>query len=1069
MQLSRIIHTLFVTSLLTATVLADITVTNASDSTSTLAPCSDYFADKWQVQLTMDNQSEHGDVLFNIVPAEFNELDGLSFNDGLLTTTTTGNFPLFRILTPETRGQIVDRDTTRYGGVAPIDPAVYNLLVMRMYSSKKGEAYIRWDKAADQGYGFTTPFDVRAGWHVYHINLATVQAGGNTTAGYTSGSNHGLGIGPALNAPGTQIQVDWVQLTSSSCDNAAVTFDTASGVPYTLFVDNNKDLSDGFVYQSPPAVGNGSKGALTLAGSYLFPGQYWGHAISATDWATLYRNPWDFESIGDLDTDASHQPRMSHFTATNTSGSLCGTVTADDPSFHLSHVPTHTLDADTFSKLSFSYKGSEGVIQVLFFDSSGANIGALHKNVAASQSYQNYTLDLGNPPGTAGNFGTWTGTIADIRFDPEVGTNGTFCFDWISIGSDYVAVEPTSPTSAVSSTPLTVPERPIMQFVQPDRRGGVDYFVSVRGNPANMDAATDIDKTFNLSEASIHPGEQYVDSGSRIYTGDFFKGANAQTGTLIDGDPSVNVVFRDFERPINPDYFKVACLTMDIPEESIFDYHSVLRLGWELDLFGDGSLKGYTADDVVLRSVGEAEYCFELENMPIEESDGVTINGNFWHKGVGQGIYTFRVDPHELEHKAPFTINELRIAAHHEAHTQYAIVVKGATTHQIAVYKTTTNTNTGGTLIGALSPNRTSNVLLWDTSAEAHGTKYYLYAVAGSHAAMAPAPVVINHTSYADTTAPTLLLDTPSSDNAGRYSKLLVIGDVVDNIRVATVEVLLDGVLVDSFLPDSFDYARRNLHPNVPDASRSHFSRTIATSTGPHSVTVKAYDTAGNVASVTREFAKASDNLSIPYTPITPSEGALQYDLADPPSVGQDIALSVTTNGSNLMYQVSGLTNEGDVNNCERVRLKITDTEERLSTGPFTTVFETTSTADISDGTVAYQTINAPQMVAANPPSKQQLKKVKKRLRTCKQRASSITNSKKRRKKNKRCYATYNKKREALFTTPSAFAYLQADCGDGTKGSSVATIDVTTSGTSDIPVLTVSEWIDRVRASGTMQ
>jgi hypothetical protein len=1056
-------------SLLALPAHADVTV--SSPNNATVEACKDYFTSSWASRIDMSNRSPHGDLLFNVVPAEFGDLSGFAYSNGLVTMKATGDAPFFRLLTPESTGQIIEKNVTRYGGAAPIKPSEYGTLTFRMNSSKASNHTVRWDKAPGTGYGFTGLIPTFTGWNTYQLDLAGVTLGDAQSKAWTNGDNYGLGIYPARFNKDTEIQVDWLQLTptAASCSSFDVAYTATSGVPTSVFIDDNNDPSDGFHARKAPTLGTGSGQTATFSSNQFYTGTYKAIAFESPDYASHYLNRWDMSSSSDVSTVSGYGSGFNNTTNVSFSNSeLCGTVTGGDAGFFMNLPRSFPIDASRYNKFAFSYKGAAGTIQFIYFNENYQPIGAANVFVDASASYKTYTIDLANPAFHPANAGQpWGGTIKDIRIDTEIGSTSstiagsTFCFDWMSLGTSFASSEPALPQVSSSPGNVTITKRPIAPVQQPDRRGGVDYFSSVRGNPANLDSERDIDRTFNLQSASIYPGNVYTDNGGAVRISDYLESVNTNTGTPNDGDPQVFFALRDTTNPIDASRFKIACTTLNLHKLSLFEDHTVLRYGWERDIHGNGILKGFTSDDIVLKTSGEAEYCVNLENLPIEE--GVeTINGNFWlNNPNGSGLPSFRVDPHEIGHQTPFRITDTRLAAHHEAHTQYAVVIGGDRDAEVKVYKNTNASTTGGTLIGTLPANRNTDVVLWDTTNEPNGTAYYVYTVVGNERFLSEAPVVINHTTFSDTTPPELTVLAPSADGTGRFDALNVAGHVVDGVRVATVEVLVDDVLIDAFTPDLFHLGARNARGSYPYSSHAGFNRSISLggiSEGAHTAKVIAYDTAGNRTTHTASFTKTSSNLTSPVSWAVPNEASKSVSVGAPPSKGQSLKLSLTPSGADLHYHVSGVLNEGNVNNCDNVRLKIADSKEKLSSGGFTFIFLTSDAADLADDNVLYRSSNVKQLATSTTTTTRKCKKVAKRDkkgRIIKKRGKVVKVTK----------CTVTKK-----TTPvsgATVAYIQADCGDGTGTSATVEVDGTKVGNADTKVNSLAEFIDGLRLSGT--
>ena len=123
---------------------------------------------------------------------------------------------------------------------------------------------------------------------------------------------------------------------------------------------------------------------------------------------------------------------------------------------------------------------------------------------------------------------------------------------------------------------------------------------------------------------------------------------------------------------------------------------------------------------------------------------------------------------------------------------------------------------------------------------------------------------VLKDSSYVDSTAPEAGLYAPSTAGTGRYNTSLdLAGYAVDNIRVATVEVFIDGVLTTSFLPNMYDVDAKANFPNHPSSSSSGFQKAIDISSlaaGAHTLIMDVYDTHNNKTRITSNFTKATSS-----------------------------------------------------------------------------------------------------------------------------------------------------------------------------------------------------------------
>jgi len=865
--------------------------------------------------------------------SEYKELGSVSYAAGLATMTATGSIPFFRILTPSVPEEIIDSFITRYGVHSPVDGATYSLLSFRMWSSQDSSYSVRWDKTSNGSSALTTLQDVHAGWNTYQVNLNTATIGSGEPT-WSNGTNKGLGIFPLRNSIGAQVKFDWIQLTpsSTSCSTFNTTYSSDAGSLVSFFIDDNTDPTDGYVERTEPSVASGSSTSISNNTSRFFPGSYNVIGMNYDDFYTQNLAPVDMASSTDIVSSSIVEISGSSFTA----GKFCGTTTGTDPSFRISQPGANaTIDSSVFRYLTFNIEGLSfnNTMQVIFFDENLSPIGARNKYFTVNGVYTFDMHDL-----SLGGSGNWSGNIGAIRIDPGIRNNEAFCVDWVRLGHSAVTTAPVTPTLIVSPGTISINQRDSAYFKMPDIEGGRDYYTHVKGNPVNFSSSSDWSFLVSQQEATLYPGNQYLDNKGDAYNGDYFEAKNLQSGGTADGDTHVFLSLRQLTNPINASLYKRACVTLAIPDVDIDADHTVLRFGWEHPNFD-----AYTSDDIVLRTNGRGRYCTDLSVAAIEEG-GVSKNGDYWsNPAQSNNVISFRVDGHERDDSTTLILDDLRLAADHEAGDQFAIVVGGDRTSSVSVYKNTSNSTTGGTLIGTLNANRSSDVLLWDTSSETTGVTYYLYATVNARSFLSRAPVVIN-SSYSDTSAPILSVDAPAADGSGRYATLDLAGYALDGIRIATIEAQIDGTLVESFLPEDFRIAARNLYPDKPYASNSGFQKSISLSDfsdGAHTLTLTAYDTAGNSTVYTAAFTKTTTSLTQVTNYTTPNETPQTIDVSTP---GQDIQLAIS---KNLTTNAATLTvrNAAD---CASLRIiaagNKSDVENRTNESDIITVTNTNAT-----------------------------------------------------------------------------------------------------------------------------
>jgi hypothetical protein len=144
----------------------------------------------------------------------------------------------------------------------------------------------------------------------------------------------------------------------------------------------------------------------------------------------------------------------------------------------------------------------------------------------------------------------------------------------------------------------------------------------------------------------------------------------------------------------------------------------------------------------------------------------------------------------------------------------------------------------------------------------------------------ADAPVRVLR-SFNDDKGPILGLDAPS--NGYRFvNQMQIAGHALDDVRVATVEVLVDGALVANILPSLFNKTVRDTYPTYPYASAAAFNQFVDLSSladGEHLVKIVAYDTAGNTSESAFSVTKAPSGASPDVTYPVPNEAPVSVPL----------------------------------------------------------------------------------------------------------------------------------------------------------------------------------------------
>ena len=324
------------------------------------------------------------------------------------------------------------------------------------------------------------------------------------------------------------------------------------------------------------------------------------------------------------------------------------------------------------------------------------------------------------------------------------------------------------------------------------------------------------------------------DSSEPGVRGDYLKGRNSAN------DPAV--FFLAGSAPhIDANKFKNLSFRMQVNGPRDVAAGSVARVFWRRTI--DPSPQ--SSDDIIVEE-GMNNYVFDMTTIVNEPGPGTPWNGT---------VNYLRVDPHEFPTVRDFYIDDFKIAADDEANGRFAITWTAADADDdatISIWRDTDRTGFDGTLIvSGLSSLDANNTYIWDTRGVPNGT-YYLYIVISdgfnTTRRYATGRLVVNNAVAGDTTKPIGALESANTvTNAS--GPINVQGWALDDVQLASVQVLIDGTpdarpATGVFRPDI-----RDLHPNYPDASHAGFQMTYdpsGLSPGTHSLTVAVYDTAGN-------------------------------------------------------------------------------------------------------------------------------------------------------------------------------------------------------------------------------
>jgi hypothetical protein len=716
----------------------------------------------------------------------------------------------------------------RTGKYFAIDTSTYRELTIRMYVSVPSAFQVFWYKSASyvSDIGVSQWVNTKVGWHTYTIDLSdpAMRLDGLPWLGTPT---TGLRIDPTTVA-GSNFQIDWVRLTAHDDPSTIfpVSFDASdpgSNSVVNLYLDNDANYANGTIMPIATNLREDGADTASVELARYAPGTYYVVGRMSRDYASLVLDdPWDMSNAADVAASTGFS------SATVSGGVFSGTTNNADPVVALP-VPVsgpNRIDTSIYRSISFQMTLSAASnVQVIW----QTHDGALHGStlLQGTQGSNVYTYNLAADPAH------WYGFVSMLRIDPTLAPGVNVSIDWVSVNTGGALTSaPTTATSA-SAGPIAINTPPIAHLLQPDAMGGLDYASYTRNDPWNMAEASDVDLTQNFTPQFLR------DATVEGVRGDYLRG----TGT--NSDPAVFFVYGT-PPDVDANKFKNLTFRMSISGAGPYGSRSVARVFWQRAAAGAPI---QTSDDILVWA-GLNTYVFDMTT--IEKDPGV-VNPEPW----GGTVNYFRIDPHEESVPIEFFFDEVRLAADDESNRRFAVTWSASDPDdnaRISLYYDTDRSGFNGTAIATnLEENELNNTFIWDTRGVPNGT-YYVYAVISdglnTTRRYATGRLVVNNGAAGDTTAPIGALDpsTPTTVTSGS-GVVNVQGWALDNVQIASVQLLVDGTAVGRPATGIFRPEVREAHPNYPEASEAGFQMSFNTSglgAGPHSLTVAVYDTAGN-------------------------------------------------------------------------------------------------------------------------------------------------------------------------------------------------------------------------------
>ena len=799
-------------------------------------------------------------------PWDMNELTDVATNEsvnvsnqavagGIFSGTAATADPGLFLLDPGIAGSQRQGKT---GKTYPIDTTTYRVFSIRMNVSVASSFQVFWYTGASQSINFASSEFVATtpGWHVYTLDLQTTTITSGDVTSWNGQPATGIRLDPTT-ANGSTFQIDWVRLTANG--DASTTYttvftpvDAGSNAAIDLYLDDDANFANGYIDRVATNLREDTTTTAPLQLAKYPPQNYFVTGRLSRDYASLQlEDPWDMSNAADVSfTSGFSSPIVS-------GGVFTGTTNSNDPYFQM-NVPLSgpdRIDSTVFKSISFQMTlGSASQYQVFWQTADGTPHSTSF--LAASAGSNVYTVNLSADP-------NWTGPIRLIRIDPATASGISVSVDWVSVNTGPAALSAAPVTvTGTSSGPLTVDTPPLLTFAQPDASGGLDYAAFIRNNPWNMAESSDVQLTTGLAGGFPQYQRDVIVEGVR---GDYLRGQNPNANP----DPAVFYLFENTTQPIDANRFKNLTFRMSITGPRNVALGSIARVFWQRTA---GDSFPQSSEDIIVNP-GLNTFVFDLPTM-LKDPGDPNNNATPWS---GTMKY-FRIDPHEFSTPREFFIDDVRVAADDESNGRFAITWNATDPDDnatISIYRDNDAVGFNGTLIASgLEENDANNVYIWDTRGVANGT-YYLYAIVtdglNTTRRYATGRLVVANSGSADTTPPVGALESANTvTNASGV--VTVTGWTLDNVQVASVQLLVDGTPVARPATGVFRPDIRDLNPGYPDCSQAGFTTTFDSSglgPGTHSLTVAVYDTSGN-RTLLGGAASGSDTVGI----YVPSSGA---------------------------------------------------------------------------------------------------------------------------------------------------------------------------------------------------
>jgi len=482
--------------------------------------------------------------------------------------------------------------------------------------------------AFDAAYSESPQFAVYPGWHLYHFDLAAMQA---RTGQPWSGNIEGLRIDPCLGC-NLEFKIDWARLyNQSQATNTTLSSGKTHWLTQVTPTGSSQTISTVLAIGSHPG-----------ATARLPPGNYRIATITDGDYALSQRGKaWSFDTSSDTLWASNNG-----LSGATTSASGLRAVTNDPDPFVLLDVDQQNpIDAAKYRYISIDMTLDQMPPQesglLLWWGDQAATVRNPSSFIPVQTGRATYQIDLGQYP-------QWSGIVRALRIDPvngpSAGQNVGFTLHSVRLTQAAGFKE----TVAYNNTPLHINARPTVKIISPSPEDGEDYALVEQGKAWAMQSGQ-----IQYPELSNLLNWEYTTSISELQqTGNFFHATSKPaTPGQAEGDPHVFLTYQENTRPIDANTYRWLgfdlYVPMDATSQSELTRGAMMRLAWK----ANDTDPGVTSDDIILRP-GLQRYWFDMNKLVYEPATTRT-----W----GDLVRYLRIDPLEFPESRSFYLGAAQL------------------------------------------------------------------------------------------------------------------------------------------------------------------------------------------------------------------------------------------------------------------------------------------------------------------------------------------------------------------------------------------------------------------------